>query len=407
MKSYRKEGDSLKRKNTQTRLKTKCLSIQSRKVPRQVQKPIHSERKQRPEKGDSVMNNNETLNQGLAVVQLDTESEKRAQRLYSDSIVVDTCHAAEWDEDYLVNRLAPSGINVVVRTIASRQGGYAETGPEMARWFSVMENCKEYLVKALCYNDIEKAVAEGKVAVIFAFQGSKPLDRKLELLDVYYQMGLRVLQLTYNNRDYAGDGCLESHDAGLSDWGKKLVERMNKLGAIVDLSHGSPKTTADAIEVSSDPVIHSHSNCKALVNNPRNVEDDLVKKLGETGGYIGINVWLSMLTDNFNCDPTLDDVLDHVDHAAKIGGPHCVGFGLDRAEGLTLEQYQAIGFPTGQGGAYPTYERAFDTGLVKEIRGVGQFINLARALVKKGYIDTEITGILGGNFLRVFKRVVG
>jgi membrane dipeptidase len=344
----------------------------------------------------------EPLDEHLLMIEVDAKSEKRAQQLHSESIVVDTCNTAVWDQDYIVNRLVPSGVNVIVKTLTSR-GAYAETGLQLAQWFSKMHMFSEHLVRGVSYSEIKKAMEEGKVAVIYALQSSQPLDDHLELLDVYYEMGVRVLQLTYNSRINAGDGCLERYDGGLSDWGMKLVEKMNKLGMVVDLSHTSPKTSADAIKASSQPVIFSHSNCRALVDNPRNIDDNLVKAIGKIDGYIGINSFLSMLTKDLNRTPSLDEVIAHVDHVAKTAGHHCVGFGLDRGEGRTLHQYQTSDFPPD---SYPTWDQRIKY-LVKEIKSVRQFINLTRALVKRGYTDTEIKGILGGNFLRVFKQVVG
>lgn len=343
------------------------------------------------------------MNETYLMLEVDEASEKRAQRLHSESIIVDTCNTAVWDEGYIVNRLVPSGVNATVLTIAS-QFGYAGTGPDMAKWFSMMRKFKKYLLTATSCSDIEKAVSERKVAVIYAFQSPKPLDDNLELLEVYYELGVRVLQITYNYRGYAGDGCLERHDGGLSDWGMKLIERMNELGMIIDLSHTSPKTSADVMEISSQPVIFSHSDCKALVNNPRNIDDVSIKKIKDINGYIGINVFLSMISENFNRTPTLDEVLDHVDHVAKVAGPEYVGFGLDRGEGMTIDTFKSLNFPSD---SYASYEDSFDRRLVPEIKSVCQFINLTRALVKGGYSDTEIGGILGGNFLRVFKQVVG
>jgi len=343
------------------------------------------------------------MDTGHTVYHVNEESERRAQRLHIESTIVDTCNTAVWDEDYIVNRLVPSGVNVTVPTIAS-EFGYATTGTEIAGWFAMLRKFNRYLQKATSFEEVERAVAEGKVAVIYAFQSPKPLDGNLDLLEVYYELGVRVLQITYNYRGYAGDGCLERYDGGLSDWGIKLVERMNKLGMLIDLSHASPKTSVDVIEISVSPVIFSHSNCKSVVDNPRNIDNALVEKIKRTNGYIGVNVFLSMVSKDFNRTPTLDDVLNHVEHIVHIAGPEYVGFGLDRGEGMTSDMFESLNFPAD---SYASYSDSFDKHLVPEIRSVRQFMNLTRALVKRGYSDSEVEGILGGNFLRVLRQVVG
>jgi len=336
------------------------------------------------------------------MVRLDEKAEARTQKLHSESIVVDSCNtAAMWDEDYILNRLVPSGVNVIVKSVPDI-GGYQETAPQLAKMFSWMRRFDEHITRAVSMADIKSALPEGKISVIYGFQDCKPLDGNIDFLEIYYEMGIRVMQLTYNSRGYAGDGCLERNDGGLSNWGLKLVEKMNKLGMIVDLSHASSKTAAEILEASTKPVICSHSNCKALVNSPRNIEDDLVSRIAETNGYIGVTTFLAMVSEDWNRTPSLDEVIDHVDHVVKIAGSHCVGFGLDLPEGLTSRGYQSFDFAH----SYPSWEQ-HSKHLVREIESVRQAINLTRVLVNRDYSDSQIQAILGNNFLRVLEEVVG
>ena len=339
------------------------------------------------------------MDRSYATVKVDAKTEERARRLHDGCLVVNACDTAEWTEDYVVNRLKPSGVNVTVPTMASH-AGYAGTGEELASWFSRLRVLREHVARATCYADIERAVADGKVAAIYAFQSDRPLDGKLDLLDVYYEMGVRVLQITYNKRGYSGDGCLETFDGGLSDWGAKLVERMNELGMIIDLSHTSPKTSTDVLNITKQPVIFSHSNCKALINNIRNVDDTLLAGIKRCRGFVGINVLLSMVSKDFHRTPSIDELMDHVDYVAKTIGWEYVGFGLDRAEGMPKETWESFGFPPEH---YPCYEDAVVNHAIQEVYSIRQFGNLTRMLVKRGYTDEQVKGILGGNFLRVFK----
>lgn len=335
-------------------------------------------------------------------LQIDPRLEQMAQRIHREALVVDSCNTAEWDDDYVINKLAPSGVNVIVKTIAS-QTDYAATGSQIAPWFRMMRQYDRYLEKATNGSQVDEVVNDGRVAVIYALQNSKPLDDDIELLEVYYELGVRVIQLTYNYRGLAGDGCVERRDGGLSDWGVRLIEAMNDLGMLVDASHASPLTALDAIEVSRYPIILSHSNARAVVNNNRNVPDQVIEALGAKGGYMGLAVFLPMITEDRDRTPALEEFLAHIDHVKKVAGPGVVGFGLDRGEGRTLQQYSGFKFPTS---TFPTWEQR-QRHLMPEIKSVSQFINLTRALVARGHSEEETKAILGGNFMRVFRQVTG
>jgi membrane dipeptidase len=343
-----------------------------------------------------------TGSDGWPVVKVGETEESRAQHLHSDCVVVDACNtAAMWGEDYVRDRLVPSGVDVIVKSVPDI-GDYRETAPQLARLFAWIREFADHLSKAVSYDDIKDARAQGKIAVILGFQGSQPLNGHLELLDVYYEMGIRVMQPTYNSRGYAGDGCLERIDGGLSNWGIKLVERMNELGMLVDLSHASTRTSRDILEVSERPVLCSHSNCKALVESPRNVDDSLIREIAKRAGVIGITTFLPMVSETWNRTPSIGEVMDHVDHVAALVGTEHVTFGLDLPEGLTSSAYSAFDFSH----SYPSWEQHAEH-LVREIETVLQARNLTRCLVQREYSDEDIQAILGGNFLRLFRDVVG
>jgi membrane dipeptidase len=339
---------------------------------------------------------------GWPVVEVGEVEERRARQLHSASVVVDTCNtAAMWGEDYVRDRLVPSGVDVIVKSVPDI-GDHHDTALQLAKVFAWIRKFGDHLSKAVSYSDIEKARSQGKIAVILGFQGSQPLNGLLDLLDVYYEMGIRVMQPTYNSRGYAGDGCLERIDGGLSNWGLKLVEKMNGLGMLIDLSHASSKTSKDILEVSEKAVLCSHSNCKALVNSPRNVEDELIQGIARRDGVIGITTFLPMVSEAWDRTPSIDEVMDHVDYVVSLVGCGHVGFGLDLPEGLTRSVYDTFDFAH----SYPSWEQ-HSKHLIKEIESVVQARNLTRCLVKRGYSDDDIQAILGGNFLRLFRDVVG
>ena len=125
--------------------------------------------------------------------------------------------------------------------------------------------------------DMERAKREGKLGIIFHFQGSSPVEKDLGLVEIFYRLGVRVMQLTYNVKDFVGDGCEETGNGGLSDFGKKLIREMNRVGMVVDLSHTGHRTTMEAMEVSQSPCVFSHSGCSAVFRSNRNIHDDQIK----------------------------------------------------------------------------------------------------------------------------------
>ena len=170
---------------------------------------------------------------------------------------------------------------------------------------------------------------------------------------------------------------------GLTDFGKSVIKEMNQLGMIVDVSHSSDKTTWDVLEISTEPIIASHSSAQAICGHPRNLNDDLIKAISEAGGVICVNFCPEFLDEEFwkgtrTEPPTLDKVMEHIEHIAKIGGIESVGIGSD---------YDGMG-PAPQ-----------------DLEDVSKLPNITKELVKRGYKEDDIAKIMGGNFLRVFEKV--
>lgn len=245
---------------------------------------------------------------------------------------------------------------------------------------------------------IKKAKQEGIAAVIFSPQNMNILERNLELLRVLYRLGVRVGQLAYNYRNDIGYGVYEHKDCGLSDFGFEVVEEMNKMKMVIDVSHCSRATTEETIKVSSDPVVISHANVHSLCSHPRNKTDEQIHALAENGGVMGITA-LSTFCMTDNTQPTIEDVLDHVDYVINLVGVDHVGLGTDIDETMTEQRWDA--FKRFSGLNLPEnltcYAKGFD--------GFKSYFNITKGLVARGYSDREISKVLGGNFLRVFKEV--
>lgn len=259
--------------------------------------------------------------------------------------------------------------------------------------------------------DIKKANMERKVAVILGCQDLSMIDRDLKLLRILYKLGFRILGLAYQYRNVIADGCGERTDAGLSNFGVNIVKEMNELGIVIDLSHVGRASTIDVMKISEDPVIFSHSCVRTLNPHIRNISDEQIKCLAENGGVVGIAAVSNFLVKP--TDPsktpyaTVEDYLDHIDYVAKLVGVNHVGIGLDIGERYTLEDWHYIVFDR-----YPELhpvmsEEEFKKQLQQPygLKKAEDCINITMGLVTRGYSDQEIEKILGGNFLRVFKKV--
>jgi membrane dipeptidase len=248
------------------------------------------------------------------------------------------------------------------------------------------------------FEDIEKAKKDGKIGLILGMEGAEPLSNDINLLQVFYTLGLRMLTLTHANRNYVGDGVhylpqKEGNVGGITDFGVKVVEECNNLGIVIDVSHLNDPGFWDVMKFSKAPIVASHSNCRALATHPRNLTDDQIKAIIDKDGVIGMNCF-STFVDNENID--LEHYLNHVDHVVNLGGIRNVGLGFDFAD-YTYKYYM-----------YTEEEVQATFPSIVPVKGLAEdeeVPNVTEGLMNRGYSDEEIELILGKNFLRVFKEV--
>ena len=253
--------------------------------------------------------------------------------------------------------------------------------------------------------DILRAKEEGKLGINFNFQGTNPLLGDLNLVETYRRLGVGHMLMAYNQRNLVADGCHESSNVGLSHFGRQLIQEMNRVGMIVDATHTGCRATLDMCDVSSAPVIFSHSNARTLVDHERNISDEQIKACAKTGGVVGIVGLGLFLTDNGD-DVSAEVITRHIDYVAELVGPEHVGLGLDYVGTFTPEIDQAnMIFYRANPDIYPPSQRYGE----KPLRFARPSVipNIAECLLKKGYSETDIFGVLGGNFLRVCREVWG
>lgn len=329
-----------------------------------------------------------------------------AARLHAGSIVIDLVCPLLVREKYLDEYVA-GGATAVGPTVAADDS--CESAMEkIGMWYQRLARLPERLVHVTAADDVRRAKRERKLGVIFHFQNTQPFERNPDLVEVFYRAGLRVCQLTYNVKNFLGDGCDEDTDAGLSQFGKKVIAEMNRVGMVVDVTHTGHRTTMEAMEVSTAPVIFSHSNAYAVKASRRNLKDDQIKACAATGGVIGLNGFPAFVSEKPH--PTLDDLVDHAQHIASLVGTDHLSIGLDYYEGQwpysTDEQARAIyeeWTRTGRWrpGTYSPPPWKYPEGLEVPSR-LG---NLTAALARRGFTEADIRKIMGENLVRVFTEV--
>ena len=263
----------------------------------------------------------------------------------------------------------------------------------------------DWIIKCLTAEDFRRAKREGKAGGYINTQMSSGPFPDLQVVEAGYQLGLRMVQLTYNNQTAVAAGCTERTNAGVSNFGRAAIDLMNELGIIVDTGHCGKQTTLDACAMSSRPVVASHTAVEAICAHDRCKSDEELLALAGTGGVIGIVTVPFFLRQSTGAD--MNDFLDHVDYVAKLVGPEHVGVGTDWPMQLPKWTLEELFFPMVEEMGFREEHQIDPMATVIGLSDYLDFPNITRGLVSRGYTDEQIAGILGENFLRVFEDVCG
>jgi membrane dipeptidase len=247
-------------------------------------------------------------------------------------------------------------------------------------------------------SDIREAKRQGQLGIFFGLQSTSCIDRDRTRIRILHKLGLRVLQLTYMERNFVGDGCLERENRGMTNFGVQVVRECNRLGIVVDCSHVGSQTTLDAVRFSDQPIVVSHSAVRSLTDNPRCVTDEQIKAIASKGGLVGITAYAPFIRHDRR--PTVEDYLDHFDYAIKLVGPDHVGLATDMFDGKTKVNWATPYY-------YPEVTRGATYGAtgVEGFNSKADLLNVVAAFLRRGHSDTTIRKVLGGNWLRVIDAV--
>ncbi len=299
-------------------------------------------------------------------------------------------------------QFADSGVSVINFGLGA--GSLREATELFARWNEFILQYPRWLARVDKAADFAQCKATGRYGIIFGLQSAAQFE-SLEAVDACYTAGQRISQLCHNFRSVAADGAFEPRDAGISEFGAKVIERMNSLGMAVDLGHASDRTKLEACELSKSSLILSHGNCRAL--NPgslRAASDEAIRALAKRGGVIGITCIAFMVKGS---EPvTVDHVIDHVDHVRDLVGIEHVGIGSDAGiESNDLGSPQILKDMLTKGD--PRYRVHGTHEVVAGLEGPNRFFELTAALLRRGYSNEHIRLVLGGNWQRVLGEIWG
>ena len=263
---------------------------------------------------------------------------------------------------------------------------------------------QDFLVHCRTVDDILEAKKAGKIAWVACIEGAAPLENEVDRIDILYGLGVRLLGITYSESNALGNGLKEDHDGGLTKFGKQCVERMNKVGMLIDVSHCGQKTAYDAITYSKKPILMSHVGAKGVWNIKRLASDEVIKAVGAGGGVIGIEAAPHTTMSKTKMTHDLDSVMEHFEYVKNLIGIDHVTFGVDTLYGdhVGVHHAFAASLSTAETSAAEYEEVPFVWGLENPSEASW---NIVRWLVKHNYSEEDIAKVMGGNTLRVLNEV--
>ncbi len=340
--------------------------------------------------------------------------------LYANNIIIDGLGfpgGLSNDEEALLSPLELEQVTQSGLTAAHLTVGAVGTMPpleafekivrDIARWDQQIDDNPGVLSRVRQAGDIRSAKSAGTTGLVYGLQDGVSFEDDLDRLKTLHQLGIRVIQPTYNRRNLLGDGCMEPSDAGLSLAGMEAIERMNSLGIMVDMSHCGRRTTADAIAASSRPVSFTHTGCYALAEHPRHRTDEEIKAVADSGGVVGIFIMPYLARGE---QPTAADVIAHIEHALQIAGEDHVSIGTDGTVSPTelsdefIEQFRKTTAERKRLGIAAPFETETGYLFANDLNTPRRFETLSQLLLERGHSEDRVRKIMGANLMRVFSE---
>jgi microsomal dipeptidase-like Zn-dependent dipeptidase len=320
--------------------------------------------------------------------------------------IIDGAQYAKWDRS-VFQEMRDGGVTCVNVTIVYWETA-RETLSEIGKWNRLFEQNADLIMQARTADDVRRAKTQNKTAITFAFQHCSPIEEDIDLVEIMHTLGVRFMQLSYNNQSACATGCYEDEDPGITRFGKQVIREMNRVGMVVDMSHSGERSTFHAIELSERPITITHANPKSWHPALRNKSDELMKALAESGGMMGFSMYPFHLKDKSAC--TLEEFCSMIARTADLMGIDQISIGSDLVQGHGNEVVEwmrngrwskQMDFGEGSAG---------DTGWPDPVRwftGNRDFGNIAAGLAAHGFSSEDVDKVMGLNWLRFFDENFG
>lgn len=322
------------------------------------------------------------------------------------AVLIDNLQYANWSEK-IFRQLRAGSVDAVHVTIAYHES-FREMVLELEKWNRWFEQVPDLIFKGTTGDDVRRAQETGRTAVFFGFQNPSPIEDDIGLIEICHQLGVRFMQLTYNNQSLLATGCYEDEDTGLTRFGKQAVAEMNRVGLVIDMSHSAERSTLEAIDHSARPITITHANPDWWHPARRNKSDAVLKALTVRGGMLGFSVYPHHLADGSAC--TLDSFCAMIAEAASRYGAKSLGIGTDLCQDQpdSVVEWMRVGrwskqIDYGEGSA----DNAGFPPMPAWFQDSRDFGNIRAGLLAVGLSEAEVDGIMGDNWLRFYDAQFG
>jgi membrane dipeptidase len=323
-----------------------------------------------------------------------------SSQLHEKSIVIDGLIISDFGRE-IFEDMRRGGLTAANCTCCVWEG-FTETMRNVMRWKQWFREHSNLLKQVYTTQDILAAKREGKTGIILGWQNVTGIEDQVGYLGLFKELGVGIIQMAYNTQNLVGTGCYETHDGGLSDFGRDVVTEMNRLGILCDLSHVGPQTSTDVILFSKQPVAYSHCLPAGLKAHPRNKSDEQLKFIADHGGFVGVTMFPPFLKRGVSAN--VDDYVEAIEYVINICGTQSVGIGTDFTQGYGKPFFDWITHDKGYGRKLTDFGDVINP---EGIRTIGEWPNLTAAMEKRGWSADQIECVIGKNWLTLLCNVWG
>ncbi len=319
----------------------------------------------------------------------------------TNSYRIDCLQYCNWSEE-IFRQLREGKVDAIHVTIAYHEL-FQDMVRNIGRWNRLFTRYSDLIFQGRNGDDVRLAHNTNRTAVFFGFQNPSPIEDDIDLVQIVHTLGVRFMQLSYNNQSLLATGCYEAEDPGITRMGKQIIAEMNRVGLVIDMSHSAQRSTLEAMEISERPIAITHANPAFWHPALRNKSDDVLRALGQSGGMLGFSAYPHHLKDKSAC--TLESFCEMIARTAELMGPENIGIGTDLCQGHpdSEVEWMRVGRWTkeidyGEG----SKSNAGFPDMPSWFRDNRDFGNIENGLRATGLSEAEVSGVMGGNWLRFY-----